>query len=148
MQNIKNLRGPERGPGPGAAPQKTDPETDSPRGPGPETGQPRTEAEGAETAPPQLDIYTIYTIYIYHLPSMTLYHGKYSLNENPAVFEARVRASDEQQQQQGTKYVCPVLGLTPPPPISAPCLAWAAAILAGDWPMHWSIDQEKLSIAS
>ena len=144
MQNIKNLRGPERGPGPGAAPQKADPETDSPRGPGPETGQPRTEAAGAETAPPHLDIYTIY---IYYLPSMTLYHGKYSLNENPAVFEARVRASDEQQQQQGTKYVCPVLGLTPPPPISAH--VWpAAAILAGDWPMHWSIDQEKLSIAS
>ena len=83
-----------------------------------------------------------------YLPSMTLYHGKYSLNEIPAVFEARVRASDEQQQQQGTKYVCSVLGLTPPPPISAPCLAWATAILAGDWPMHWSIDQEKLSIAS
>ena len=80
----------------------------------------------------------IYTIYIYYyLPSMTLYHGKYILNEIPAVFEARVRASDEQQQQRGTKYVCPVLGLTPPPPISAPCLGWARLLpyLPGTGPL-------------
>ena len=92
-----------------------------------------------------------YLHHLHHLYLLSTIHDFISreiqfINEIPVVFEARVRASDEQQQQQETKYVCPVLGLTPPPPISAPCLA--AAILAGDWPMHWSIDQEKLSIAS